>query len=100
MTLFYPIVPALDIPLDHNAHRGVSPREVSPWRHATHPVGKSDDSNSQFASRISIVVFGSREAVRRTEGVPPFVFPFLQVVDIPIHLNDQPRRRARMNYEG
>jgi len=39
--------------LQKNTHRGVSP--------------KSDDSNSQFSSRIFIVVFGGD--VRRTEGV-------------------------------
>jgi hypothetical protein len=30
---------------------------------------------------------------------PPFIFLFLQVVDIAIYFNNQPRRRARMNYE-
>jgi hypothetical protein len=39
--------------LQGNAHRGVSP--------------KSDNSNSQFSTQISLVVFGGD--VRRTEGV-------------------------------
>jgi len=33
-------------------------------------------------------------------GFPPFIFLFLQVVDIAINFNDQPCRRTRMNYEG
>ena len=33
---------------------------------AKHPAGKSDDSNAQFATQLSIVVFGGD--VQRTEG--------------------------------
>lgn len=76
------------------AHRGVSPREVPPWRPATHPVGKSDDSNSQFASQISLVVFGGREAVRRTEGVFPASLSSLPRLDIILPSNIDPKTRA------
>lgn len=57
-------------------------------------MGKSDDSNPPFSPQIFIVVFGGRVPfrvdVQRTEGVPPFILLFLQVMDIAIDFNDQP----------
>lgn len=48
--------------LQGNAHRRVSP--------------KSDDTNAQFATQLSLVAFGDREAVRKIDGVLPRPFAF------------------------